>query len=108
MVAINPNHIPPAPPAPPYYHKLQVAAIKQKEATRRLELYREFKSLFSRLEELVDFNPSVLENGTLGSWKGDMRSLQDKIDVARLTDDVCEVATIPSGPVNRNTGATTC
>ena len=107
MVAINPSHVTATPPTPPYYHRLQEAAIKQKEATRKLELYREFKSLFSRLEELVDFNPSVLENGTLGSWKGDMRSLQDRIDVARLVVDVSEATTIPTGPVNRNTGGTT-
>ena len=60
-------------------------SISRLESSRKLRLYQEFKSLFNKIEELVDFNKNVLKDDEFIEWKKDFHSLQDRINVDSLS-----------------------
>lgn len=45
------------------------------------DLYHKTNNLFAQMEELVDFNPAIVQDITVKEWKAKLRELKDSLNI---------------------------
>ena len=45
------------------------------------DLYRKTNNLFAQMEELVDFNPAIVQDIPVKEWKAKLRELKDSLNI---------------------------